>query len=96
MLEAALDKSIDTIVPIGILGAGKSTLANILALQDDENAVPEQVTNQNFAIGSGEEAKTTEHQSQIISSQINTVGRKIKIVDSPGLGQSKQADCMHL
>lgn len=34
------DVSIDTIVPIGILGSGKSTFSNILALQDDEAYIP--------------------------------------------------------
>lgn len=34
------DVSIDTIVPIGILGSGKSTFSNILALQDDEAFIP--------------------------------------------------------
>ena len=34
------DPSIDTIVPIGVMGAGKSSLCNIIALQDGVTQIP--------------------------------------------------------
>ena len=35
----AFDPTIDTIVPLGIMGAGKSTLGNILTLRDNEETI---------------------------------------------------------
>ena len=37
------DKSIDTVVSIGIMGSGKSSLSNILALQDNQVEIPVRV-----------------------------------------------------
>jgi hypothetical protein len=54
----AADPYLDTIVSIGVMGSGKSSFSNMLALQDNEKTIP--VHEQVFPVGSGEKAKTSQ------------------------------------
>ena len=85
--------ALDTIVIVGAVGTGKSSLANILALRDDQEQMPPE-SKLSFAVGSGEGRKTVEPQVKIVQSKKYTRMEKIKIIDMPGLdlGKSSRTD----
>ena len=59
MQNSFSDATVDTIVPIGVMGSGKSSLSNILSLKDNQTSIPDK-TNQIFPVGAGEKAMTEE------------------------------------
>jgi hypothetical protein len=85
MQTDAFDPTIDTIVPIGVMGSGKSSLANILTLRDHERKIPGNKEQQNFPISAGERAGTEEIRPYLGPGTQITSGNKIRVIDSPGL-----------
>ena len=51
------DSTVDTILLIGVVGCGKSTLANTLALSNEMHEIPQDPEDQLFNIDSSDRAK---------------------------------------
>lgn len=85
-----------TIVPIGVMGAGKSSLSCILTLKDNQKSIPLKQDDQLFKVGPGEAACTTDVQCTVTQGTTMTSGRRLRIIDSPGLDQDDDEDVDHL
>jgi predicted GTPase len=90
------DPNISTVVSIGVMGSGKSTLANVLALRDDQAWIPAEHEEQLFPTGSGESACTKEAKVIMTASNYISAGRRLRIIDPPGLNQTAEKDQEHL
>ena len=90
------DPNIDTIISIGVMGSGKSTLSNILCLRDDQAKTPNEHEDPLFPVGSGESAASKEVKVIMTSSNYISCGRRLRVIDPPGLNQNKDADQEHI
>ena len=90
------DPNIDTIISIGVMGSGKSTLSNILCLRDDQAKTPNEHEDPLFPVGSGETAASKETKVIMTSSNYISCGRRLRVIDPPGLNQNKDADQEHI
>ena len=77
------DPDIDTIVLLGVTGSGKSSLANIMALDDGVDEISK--IHELFAVGAGEKAETDRVNVMLTYSQAITTGKMTRIVDTPGI-----------
>ena len=69
------ERPIDTIVMIGVVGSGKSTLGNILAIRDDQPNIPSDPDEQIFQANSGEKSKCNMAKVVVTASNLITAGR---------------------
>ena len=74
-----------TMILVGVMGTGKSSLAGILSLSNKQRKVPVDEQYQAFAIGGCETAKTTEVSVLIIPPSEITNDEYVRLVDTPGL-----------
>ena len=83
--DSYTERPIDTIVLIGVMGSGKSSLANILCLRDDQPRIPMDARDQLFVTSASESATTINAKVITTSSNLITEGRQLRIIDIPGL-----------
>ena len=66
------------------MGSGKSSLLNILSLEDSQTSIPDK-ENQLFPVGAGEKAMTRDVSIHDCHGSSITNGKRLRIIDSPGL-----------
>ena len=74
------------------MGSGKSTLSNVLCLRDDQAQMPKSTEDQLFPVGSGESAFSKDVKVIMTSSNYITCGRRLRVIDPPGLDQNRAKD----
>ena len=69
------ERPVDTIVLIGVMGSGKSSLGNILALRDDQAKISAKREEQIFQTSASESATTLKAKVVLASSNLITAGK---------------------
>ena len=69
------ERPVDTIVLVGVMGSGKSSLGNILALRDDQAHIPAKREEQIFQTSASESATTLKAKVVLTASTLITAGK---------------------
>ena len=96
VVDANSLEMIDTIVPCGVMGSGKSSLACMFALKDNQSNISSNPDQQPFPVGAGEKAMTTSVQMGLTGHTEITSSNVFRIIDSPGLDQDEEEDITHI